>query len=116
MAIILKVKDYLNFKVTKFTLRKTIFKSNPELHFLLYPVENVYGIVIRTKNQIDFVSVSFYLHMKGPRALRSKNAPPTKLTHIIMTNSCFVPLTDTGMEIGDRHYIWGQNGVKDYDP
>ena len=24
--------------------------------------------------------------------------------------------TETGMENGDRHYIWGQNGVKGYDP
>ena len=29
-----------------------------------------------------------------------------------MNNSCVVPLTETGMEIGDRHYIWGQNGSK----
>ena len=30
--------------------------------------------------------------------------------------SCVVPLTETAMEIGDRHYNWGQNGVKGYDP
>ena len=33
-----------------------------------------------------------------------------------MNNTCVVPLTETGMEIGDRHYIWGQNGVKGYEP
>ena len=42
--------------------------------------------------------------------------PPTKLTHIVMNNSCVAPLTETGIEIGDRYYIWGQNGVKGYDP
>ena len=33
-----------------------------------------------------------------------------------MNNRCVVPLTETDMEIGDRHVIWGQNGVKGYDP
>ena len=41
---------------------------------------------------------------------------PNKLTHIVMNNSCVVPLTETDMEIGDRHYIWGQSGVSGYDP
>ena len=40
----------------------------------------------------------------------------TKLTHIVMNNSCVVPLTETNMEIGDRHNISGQNEVKGYDP
>ena len=48
--------------------------------------------------------------------IKAQKWPPTKLTHIVMNNSCVVPLTGTGMEIGDRHYIWGQNGVKGYDP
>ena len=48
--------------------------------------------------------------------IKAQKWPPTKLTHIVMNNSCVVPLTETGMEIGDRHYIWGQNGVKGYDP
>ena len=48
--------------------------------------------------------------------IKAQKWPPTKLTHIVMTNSCVVPLTETGMEIGDGHYIWGQNGVKGYDP
>ena len=42
--------------------------------------------------------------------------PSTKLTHIVMNNSYVVALTEPGMEIGDRHYIWGQNGIKGYDP
>ena len=48
--------------------------------------------------------------------IKAQKWPPTKLTHIVMNNSCVVPLTETGKEIGDRHYIWGQNGVKGYDP
>ena len=53
---------------------------------------------------------------KGPRALRPQKWPPTKLTHIVLNNNCVVPLTETAMEIGDRYYIWGQNGVEGYDP
>ena len=52
---------------------------------------------------------------KGPRALRLKKWPPNKLTHIVMNNSCVVLITETGMEIGDRLNILGQNGVKGYD-
>ena len=48
--------------------------------------------------------------------IKAQKWPPAKLTHIVMNNSCVVPLTKTGMENGDRHYIWGQNGVKGYDP
>ena len=48
--------------------------------------------------------------------IKAQKWPPTKLTHIVMNNSCVVPLTETGTEIGDRHYIGGQNGVKGYDP
>ena len=48
---------------------------------------------------------------KGPRSVRPKNGP-TKLAHIVMNYSCVVSLTETGMEIGDIHYIWGQNGVR----
>ena len=59
--------------------------------------------------------IKIYTVSKGPRALRPKNGPPTELTHIVMNNSCVVPLTETGMEIGDRHYIWRRNGVKSYD-
>ena len=39
--------------------------------------------------------------------IKAPKWPPTKLTHIVMNNSCVVPLTETGMEFGDRHYIWG---------
>ena len=39
--------------------------------------------------------------------IKAQKWPPTKLTHIVMNNSCVVPLTETGMEFGDRHYIWG---------
>ena len=35
--------------------------------------------------------------------IKAQKWPPTKLTHIVMNNSCVVPLTETGMEIGDRH-------------
>ena len=48
--------------------------------------------------------------------IKAQKWPPPKLTHIVMNKSCVVPLTETGMEIGDRHYIWRQNGVKGYDP
>ena len=48
--------------------------------------------------------------------IKAQKWPPTKPTQIVMNNSCVVPLTETGMEIGDRHYIWGQNRVKGYDP
>ena len=56
------------------------------------------------------------LHLQRTTCIKAQKWPPTKLTHIVMNNSCVVPLTETGMEIGDRHYIWGQNGVKGYDP
>ena len=41
-----------------------------------------------------------------------------KLNCILMNNSCVVPLTETGMEMGNIHvyYIWGQNGIKVSDP
>ena len=55
---------------------------------------------------------SALLGNKVPRALRPQNAAPTKLAHIITNNSCVVPLTETGMEIGDRQYIWEQNRSK----
>ena len=42
--------------------------------------------------------------------------PPTKLTLIVMNKSCVVPLIETDMEIGDRYYIGGQNGIKGYAP
>ena len=54
--------------------------------------------------------------MQRTMCIKAQKWSPTKLTHIVMNNSCVVPLTETGMEIGDRHYIWGQNGVKGYDP
>ena len=34
---------------------------------------------------------------------------PTNVTHVVMNDSCVVLLTETGMEIGDRRYISGQN-------
>ena len=49
------------------------------------------------------------------KCIKAQKWPPTKLTHIVMNNTCVVPLTETCMEIGDRHYIRGQNGVKGYD-
>ena len=48
--------------------------------------------------------------------IKAQKWPPTKPTHIVMNNSCVVTLTENGMEIGDGHYIGGQNGVKGYDP
>ena len=48
--------------------------------------------------------------------IKAQKWPLTILTHIVMNNSGVVPLTEIGMEIGDRHYIWGQNGVKGYEP
>lgn len=33
-----------------------------------------------------------------------------------MKNSCIVLLTAAGIDIGDTHYIWGQNGVNRYYP
>ena len=48
----------------KLTLRKTIFKSYPESHILRDPAENVHGVLIKKKHQIDFDFESFYLHMK----------------------------------------------------
>ena len=44
--------------------------------------------------------------------IKAENWPPAKLAHIVLNNSCVVSLTKTGMEIGDIHYIWRQNGVK----
>ena len=41
---------------------------------------------------------------------------PNQTNSYCLKNSCVVLLTETGMEIGDRHSIWGQNGVKGYDP
>ena len=47
-TIIIKVKEYLRFKVANFTLRKTIFLSYPESQFLRDPAENVHGVVIKS--------------------------------------------------------------------
>ena len=70
-TIILQVKDYLNFKVEKFNLRKTIFKSYSESQFLPDPAENVHGVLIKRKYQIDFRKYrinfdfeSFYVNVK----------------------------------------------------
>ena len=30
------------------------------------------------------------------------------MTRIVMNNNCDIPLIETDMEFGDRHYIWGQ--------
>ena len=53
-TIMLKVKDYLNFKMESFTLRK----SYSESQFLRYPAENVHGVV-KKEVSIDFVCASF---------------------------------------------------------
>ena len=60
--------------------------------------------------------VTFAAQTERTTCIKAQKWPPTKPIHIVMNNSCVVPLTETGMEIGDRHYIWGQNGVKVYDP
>ena len=61
--------------------------------------------------------IYFYKTSSAQRTtcIKAQKWPPTKLTHIVMNNSCVVPLTETGMEIGDKHNIWGQIGVKGYD-
>ena len=40
------------------------YKLYLESQLLLNPAENVHGVLIRKKYQIDFKFVSFYLHMK----------------------------------------------------
>ena len=83
---------------------------------ILFPASLVFRmklkIVVLSKNEI-FVGGSL---TQRTTCIKAQKWPPTKLTHIVMNNSCVVPLTETGMEIGDRHYIWGQNRVKGYDP
>ena len=59
---------------------------------------------------------TWYNNFERTTCIKAQKWPPTKLTHIVMNNSCVVPLTETGMEIGDRYSIQGQNGVKGYDP
>lgn len=63
-TIILRVKNYLTFKVEKFSLRKTIIKSYSESLILRDPALDVHRVVIRKKNQTYFVFVSFHLHTK----------------------------------------------------
>ena len=53
----LKVKDYLNFKIEKFTIRKALFKSFLELQPLLDL--DVHGIIKRKNYQTDFVLEAF---------------------------------------------------------
>ena len=68
---------------------------------------------------VTHLLIMYYLCVKFHQrttCIKAQKWPPTKPTHIVMNNSCVVPLTETGMEIGDRHHIWGQNGVKGYDP
>ena len=55
------------------------------------------------------------LNIERNTCIKAQKWPPTKMTHIVMNNSCDIPLIETDMDIGDRHYIWGQNGVKGYD-
>ena len=59
---------------------------------------------------------AFATKFERTTCIMAQKWPPTKLTRIDMNNSCVVPLTESGMEIGDIHYIWGQNEVKGYDP
>ena len=66
-------------------------------------------------NYFIFLAKSNHRTSKRTTCIKAQKWPPTKPTYIVMNNSV-VPLTETGMEIGDRHYIWGQNGVKCYDP
>ena len=54
--------------------------------------------------------------VKRTTCIKAQKWPPTKLTHIIMNNSCVVPLTETGMDVDDRHYILRQNGVQKLCP
>ena len=76
----------------------------------------------KTDVLVPYNCLSFYFTNKKYQqtqkttCIKAQKWPPTKLTHIIMNNSCVVPLTETDMEIGDRHYVRGQNGVKGYDP
>ena len=67
---------------------------------------------------VSMLSKTYYYLKSYQRTTCSKvqKWPQSKVSHIVMNNSCVVSLTETGMEIGDRHYVWGQNGVKGYDP
>ena len=56
-----------------------------------------------------------YFKIKRTTCIMAQKWPPTKLAHIVKNNSCVVPLTETGMETGDRLYILELNGVKGYD-
>ena len=75
------------------------------------PLAKARGLSLRTG-----AHTMLYHLFKRTTCIKAQKWPHTKLTHIVMNNSCVVPLTETGMEIGDRHYIWGQNGVKGHDP
>ena len=48
----------------KLTLRKTIFKSYSESQLLRNPAENVHGVLIRRKYDLDFDFIRFYSHLK----------------------------------------------------
>ena len=37
------------------------------------------------------------------------------MTHIVMNYNRVVPLIENDIEIGDRHYIFGENEAKGYD-
>ena len=63
-TIILKVNDYLNFKVEKIILRKTIFKLYSESQLLRNSVVTVHGFLIRRNCELDFDFISFYSHLK----------------------------------------------------
>ena len=60
ITINLKLKDCLNFKIEKFTVRKAIFKSYLESQFLLDP--DVHAIIIRKNYQTDFVCKLLITH------------------------------------------------------
>ena len=63
-TIILKIKEYLNFKGETFTLEKTIFKWYSGSQCFRNTGETVHWVLMRKKYQIDFDFVSFYLNMK----------------------------------------------------
>ena len=61
---------------------------------------------------VMYIFVSSYVRTTY---IETQKWPQTNRSYVEINNSCVVPLIETDIEIGDRHYIWRQNGVKGYD-
>ena len=74
---------------------------------MLNSAEHEISLLMNSKLLISTIVFFSLAEYERTTCIKAQKWPPTKLTHIAMNNSCVVPLTETGMEIGDGTK-WGQ--------